>query len=77
MDVVADSIDAEVMRVDALPFAAAATLLSRYGLMLHRVDDGASIPGSYWGNPKPASSHTTSMCAATRPCTRCCTKPAT
>lgn len=28
---------------------AVATLLARYGLQLHRVDDGQPIPGSYWG----------------------------
>ena len=52
MDVVADTVEAEVMRVAALPFAAAASLLSRYGLVLHRVDDGAPIPGSFWGEPE-------------------------
>ena len=52
MDVVADTVEAEVMRVASLPFAAAAALLSRYGLRLHRVEDGASIPGSFWGEPE-------------------------
>jgi hypothetical protein len=27
-------------------------LLQRYGLMLVRIADGASIPGSYWGEPE-------------------------
>ncbi len=31
---------------------AAEELLSRHGLMLVRVADGASIPGSYWGEPE-------------------------
>ena len=30
-------------------FDAPAALLARYGLRLVRVDDGAPIPGSYWG----------------------------
>ena len=30
-------------------FEAPAALLARYGLTLHRVGDGESIPGSYWG----------------------------
>lgn len=29
-----------------------AALLARYGLRLERVADGASIPGSYWGEPE-------------------------
>jgi len=29
-----------------------AALLSSYGLQLQLVDDGASIPGSYWGEPE-------------------------
>ena len=29
-----------------------AELLSRYGLELRPVDDGESIPGSYWGEPE-------------------------
>jgi hypothetical protein len=33
-------------------FAAPAALLARYGLQLLRVDDGAPIPGSYWGEPE-------------------------
>ena len=27
-------------------------LLARHGVMLVRVDDGAAIPGSYWGEPE-------------------------
>ncbi|MCD9005423.1 hypothetical protein LDO31_04065 [Luteimonas sp. XNQY3] len=33
-------------------FDAPAALLARYGLRLHRVPDGAPIPGSYWGAPE-------------------------
>ncbi|BCT91308.1 hypothetical protein LYSHEL_03320 [Lysobacter helvus] len=29
-----------------------AALLGRYGLQLVHVDDGAAIPGSYWGEPE-------------------------
>ena len=32
--------------------AAATALLSRYGVRLQRVDDGAPIPGSFWGDPE-------------------------
>jgi hypothetical protein len=52
MNAVADSVDPEVMRVSALPLDAATALLARFGLQLHRVDDGAPIPGSYWGEPE-------------------------
>jgi hypothetical protein len=31
---------------------ALSSLLSRYGLVLRRVADGESIPGSYWGEPE-------------------------
>ena len=30
-------------------FDAASSLLARYGRAVHRVEDGAPIPGSYWG----------------------------
>ncbi|QDH69659.1 hypothetical protein [Marilutibacter alkalisoli] len=33
-----------------IDFDAAAALLARYGLQLHRVADDAPIPGSYWGD---------------------------
>jgi hypothetical protein len=33
-------------------FADASALLARHGLALVRVDDGAPIPGSYWGEPE-------------------------
>ena len=41
-----------VTRVAAIDFDAAAALLARHGLRLHRVPDGAPIPGSYWGEPE-------------------------
>lgn len=52
MDAVADNVEHDVLRVAALSFASATALLSRYGLQLHRVEDGAPIPGSYWGEPE-------------------------
>ncbi len=39
-----------VLRLADVGFAAPATLLARHGLALERVADGASIPGSYWGD---------------------------
>ncbi|GHA69198.1 hypothetical protein [Cognatilysobacter bugurensis] len=33
-----------------IAFHDAAALLARYGLSLHLVPDGATIPGSYWGD---------------------------
>ncbi len=41
-----------VLRLCDIGFEAAAALLARYGLALHRVADGAPIPGSYWGEPE-------------------------
>ena len=41
-----------VLRLCDIPFFDVATLLARYGLQLRLVDDGASIPGSYWGEPE-------------------------
>jgi len=38
-----------VLLLREIAFADAAALLRRYGLQLHRLDDDASIPGSYWG----------------------------
>ena len=38
-----------VLLLGDIAFPDAAALLARYGLQLHRVDDGAPIPGSYWG----------------------------
>ena len=42
----------KVLLVHEIGFANAAALLHRYGLQLHRVDDDAPIPGSYWGEPE-------------------------
>jgi len=38
-----------VLRLGEINFTEAADLLSRYGLSLVLVEDGADIPGSYWG----------------------------
>ena len=40
----------DVLLLRDIAFADAAALLARYGLRLHAVDDGAAIPGSYWGD---------------------------
>jgi hypothetical protein len=41
-----------VLRVADLSFDDLATLLSRHELQLQRVDDDATIPGSFWGDPE-------------------------
>ena len=41
-----------VLTLAACGFAPAAALLARHGLVLEAVPDGASIPGSYWGEPE-------------------------
>lgn len=41
-----------VVRVGDIRLNEAAGLLARHGLRLHRVADGAAIPGSYWGEPE-------------------------
>ncbi len=41
--------DADVLRLGRLGFEAPARLLAGFDLELVRVDDGAPIPGSYWG----------------------------
>lgn len=38
-----------VLQMADIDFDDAAALLHRYGLTLQRVNDGAPIPGSYWG----------------------------
>ena len=43
---------AGVLCLRDIAFADAAALLARHGLDLVRVDDGAPIPGSYWGEPE-------------------------
>lgn len=51
---VADSTETgtDVLRLRDIAFDDIAALLARYGLRLQRVDDGAPIPGSYWGEPE-------------------------
>lgn len=44
--------DAEVLVLGGIGSGDAAALLARHGLELVLVDDGAPIPGSYWGEPE-------------------------
>lgn len=41
-----------MLTLDDIGFGPAGSLLAGYGLRLVRVDDGADIPGSYWGAPE-------------------------
>lgn len=41
-----------VLCMGGIDIGAAAKLLQGYGLCLHLLDDGADIPGSYWGAPE-------------------------
>ncbi len=41
-----------VTRVGEIRFDDAVRLLAAHDLHLHRVEDGAAIPGSYWGEPE-------------------------
>lgn len=41
--------DGDVLRLREIDWHAVGELLRRYGLTLVAVDDGAAIPGSYWG----------------------------
>ena len=41
-----------VLTVGQIRFDDAAALLAGFGLTLHHIDDGADIPGSYWGAPE-------------------------
>ncbi|UYK83846.1 hypothetical protein NG827_15440 [Xanthomonas sacchari] len=43
---------AQVLTVGTIGLDAPRALLAGYGLALHRVADGAAIPGSYWGEPE-------------------------
>ncbi|MBB2805321.1 hypothetical protein XarbCFBP7604_12800 [Xanthomonas arboricola] len=43
---------ASVLCVGDTGLDAPAALLARYGLRLHRVEAGAPIPGSFWGEPE-------------------------
>ncbi len=42
----------DVLLVRDVPFHALASLLAGHGLLLHLVDEGAPIPGSFWGEPE-------------------------
>ncbi|WP_341809167.1 hypothetical protein WMO32_16830 [Xanthomonas oryzae pv. oryzicola] len=42
----------DVLCVADIGLDAPTALLARYGLRLHRVDAGAAIPGSFWGEPE-------------------------
>lgn len=42
----------DVLRLVDIGFEASAALLAQHGLELVRVEDGAPIPGSYWGEPE-------------------------
>lgn len=39
----------DVLRMRQIDFAAMSALLGKYGLQLRLIEDGAAIPGSYWG----------------------------
>lgn len=41
-----------VLLLGEIAFGDCAGLLAGYGLQLHRVAEGAPIPGSYWGEPE-------------------------
>lgn len=41
-----------VVRIGHIVPEDALELLARYGLHLHLIEDGAPIPGSYWGEPE-------------------------
>lgn len=45
----AASTTVDVLTLGEIDLAEAAALLARYGLRLELIDDGAPIPGSYWG----------------------------
>lgn len=42
----------EVLTLAQIAWAPLQALLAAHGLALHCVDDGAPIPGSYWGEPE-------------------------
>ena len=56
-----------VLRLAQLGFDAPAALLARYGLALQRVDDGAPIPGSFWGDEEAGIIGTTVYARADTP----------
>ncbi|WP_374011976.1 hypothetical protein [Pseudoxanthomonas koreensis] len=42
----------DILRVRDIDLADATALLASHGLVLAKVDEGAPIPGSYWGEPE-------------------------
>jgi hypothetical protein len=56
-----------VLRLAQLGFDAPAALLARHGLALQRVDDGAPIPGSFWGDEEAGIIGTTVYARADTP----------
>lgn len=56
-----------VLRLAQLGFDAPTALLARYGLALQRVDDGAPIPGSFWGDEEAGIIGTTVYARADTP----------
>lgn len=42
--------ETDVLTLGEIDFAEASALLARYGLRLESIDDGAPIPGSFWGD---------------------------
>ncbi len=48
----APTAEPQVTRLGDIRFDDAHTLLAAHDLRLHRVADGAPIPGSYWGEPE-------------------------
>ena len=47
-----DAADPDVLKVGSLSFDTIQVLLAGHGLQLHLVEDGAPIPGSFWGEPE-------------------------
>ena len=46
------STESDVCRVGDLRLKALTSLMARFGLSLTLVDDGAAIPGTFWGEPE-------------------------
>ena len=42
----------EILRIRDIGFASCEALLAQHSLQLIRIEDGAPIPGSYWGEPE-------------------------
>lgn len=77
MNDAAPTAEPQVTRVGEIRFDDALALLATHDLHLHRVADGAPIPGSYWGEPEAGIIGSDVYVRDDTPCTRCCTKPAT